>query len=184
MATKKDFTSKPLNYYVEKFQRRMFRRLVEYRVLRSNLERDLPVVRADVLDLLHIGEELVADFEIKDHIEKACLTGLKAEFELFFTIYCTLVVDHQLRLIEEQRSVSPKMRELLKKTRDKFFGPFLNSGFRDARQIFVEQLIPKHGLGNLADLMEDCGWDIVEHLENQDTGQVLNEQFGDLIAAQ
>jgi hypothetical protein len=180
MSSKQMFTSKELDYYVSKFQRRMFRRLVEYRVLRNNLEEQLPHTRTATVALLNIDAKVVANIEVKDHVEKACLIGLKAEFELFFTIYCSFVVDHQLRLVEGGHDVSPKMLELLRKTKDKFFGPFISSGFKDARQIFVEQLIPKHGLGNLADLMEDCGWDIVQHLQCGKP-DVLDEQFRDLI---
>ena len=180
MALAEDFTARPLSYYVTKFQRRVFRRMVEYRVLKRNVSDDLSEVGPNTLALLQLDGVLnLADFEIKDHIEKACLTGLKTEFELFFTIYTTLVVDYQLRMIEEQRKASKKMKKLLKEQRSEFFGPFVDAGLSNARQLLLESLIPSHGLGNFADLLKKCGWEVEEALNTPvDT---LPEEFNGLI---
>ncbi len=180
MAMAEDFTAQPLSYYVSKFHRRMFRRMVEYRVLKRNVADDLSEVGPNTLALLQLDDVLaVGDFEIKDHIEKACLTGLKAEFVLFFTIYTTLVVDYQLRMIEERREVSNKMLKLLEKQKGAFFEPFVRAGMTNARQLLLERLIPSHGLGNLADLLEDCGWEVEQILNTPvDT---LPDEFNGLI---
>jgi len=180
MAMAEDFTARPLSYYVGKFHRRMFRRMVEYRVLKRNVSRDLSEVGPNTLALLQLDHVLqVDDLEIKDHIEKACLTGLKAEFELFFTIYTTLVVDLQLRMIEERREVSAEMLRVLDKQKSSFFEPFVRGGMTNARQLLLERLIPSHGLGNLSKLLEDCGWELETVLGRPAEG--LPHEFDGLI---
>ena len=47
-----EFTSKPFSYYVTKFRRRLFRRVVEYEVLAKNLERDMDKVTEGTLSIL------------------------------------------------------------------------------------------------------------------------------------
>ena len=106
------FTSQPLEYYVAKFQRRIFRRLLEYQILNDHLKKDFERVRERIRALLSLNEQVIQRFDVKDHIEKACLTGLKTEFELFFTIYCTLVLDQQIKLLEEGENI-PEVVTLL-----------------------------------------------------------------------
>ena len=180
MSQAESFADKPLGYYVTKFQRRVFRRMVEYRVLKDNVAESLPSAAPSTLSLLQLKGVLnVDDFEIKDHIEKACLTGLKAEFELFFTIYCTLVIDHQLRLIEEGHEVPRGMMDLLLKSQKDFFEPFVQAGLSNARSLLVKALIPSHGLGNLAKLLEDCGWGVSEALDSR--SDTMPDEFSELI---
>jgi len=179
-----EFTSKPFNYYVTKFRRRLFRRVVEYEVLAKNLERDMDKVTEGTLSILAISQEDLGRVQIKDHVEKACMTGLKAEFELFFTIYCTFVVDHILSIIESTGEIPRQHKGLLKQVKinhTKFFEAFMKSGLRDARGHFIEQAIPKHGLGLLVDLLTNCGWvDVIESLENGSESS-LDRGFGTLI---
>jgi hypothetical protein len=89
---KNNFSDLPFTYYVEKFQRRIYRRMLEFETLKNNLSKDMgeSSLGAKVQKLLSLDDNIVKNFEIKDHIEKATLTGLKAEFELFFTIRCKL----------------------------------------------------------------------------------------------
>lgn len=173
-----NFTDQRFDYYVRKFQRRVFRRLVEYRVLRDNLERDLGRIGPEVTRTLGIDQSLVQGVEVKDHIEKACLTGLKAEFELFFTIYCNLVLDHLLSEIEAHKrrpEDHPGLRKVIQ-DKSKFFDDFIGAGLKDARQLFIAQAVPSHGLDRLSKLLEVCGWRDFEAVTKgscQDLGKAL-----------
>ena len=173
------FTNESLGYYVEKFQRRVFRRLIEFQILKDHFEKDYERVQSGISDLLRIDDGVIQGIEVKDHIEKACLTGLKAEFELFFTIYCTLVLNHLVKLVEEGDVELPEVTDLLRKIvkKDEFARAFVEARLSGARQIAVEQLLPHMGLGNLEDILKDGGWTVVndeldvEH--DWDTGKEL-----------
>ena len=39
-----------------------------------------------------------------------------------------------------------------------FFDDFVRAGFKDARQLFIAQAVPSHGLDRLSDLLTTCGW--------------------------
>ena len=161
------FTDKPFGYYVDKIHRRIFRRVLEYKVLDSRLATELDLRKKSIIDTLGLSEQVVDSIEIKDHLEKACLTGLKAEFELFLTIYCTLVVDHLLDMVEQTGHIPDAHKGIVDVVQDKnrFFRGFMQSGLRDARRLFIEQAVPSHGLDRLVGVLNKCGWTVFERLE-------------------
>ena len=166
MGQGQKFTDKPFGYYVDKIHRRIFRRVLEYKVLDSRLVAELEDRKESIIGILGLSEEVVKNIEIKDHLEKACLTGLKAEFELFLTIYCTLVVNHLLDIVEQTGRIPEQHKGIIDVVQDKnrFFRGFMQSGLRDARRLFIEQAVPSHGLGRLVDVLDKCGWVVFEQL--------------------
>jgi hypothetical protein len=182
MGKLSQFHDKSLEYYAGKLQRRIFRRVLEYQVLHDRLADDLLVRKEEVVELLGLDPELVSNIKIKDHIEKGCLTGIKAEFELFFSIYCSLVVDRILRLIEETGSIPKQHKGIIDLVDDKnkFFKNFMRSGFKDAKQFFLEQAIPSHGLDRLTQVLLKCGWPVIQTLEEIDKGD-FSKDFDTLI---
>ena len=179
-----NFTDQHFDYYVRKFQRRVFRRLVEYRVLADNLKHDLKRVGHEVTRTLGMDHTLVDGVEVKDHVEKACLTGLKAEFELFFTIYCNLVLDHLLSEIESHQRLPEDHKGLLDviKNKKSFFDDFVRAGFKDARQLFIAQAVPSHGLDRLSDLLTTCGWRAFDGV-TEGCGKDLGEAFEGVVVS-
>lgn len=176
------FTEEPMEYYVEKFERRVFRRLIEYQILTKHFEPDYEKEKSYVSELLSLDDEVIHGFEVKDHIEKACLTGLKTEFEHFFTIYCTFALDRQIKLVEEGEMI-PKMTDKLRETvqNSKFARAFVEQRLSGARQIAVEQLLPRQGLENLEEILKVCGWSVVDDELDVQHGWDLGEEFAVLI---
>ncbi len=169
------FTDKHLSYYVPKFERRIYRRLFEYQVLARHFEHESLEHSGDLIELLGIDRRRVANMETKDHLEKACLVGLKAEFELFFFIYCHFVIDHIIRQAEQAGSLGEEHRGLLSLVNDKrgFFDAFVMSGFQDARPLFVERAIPSYGLMRMIRALERAGWTVMQDLEALDHSPFL-----------
>ena len=59
MEQMEDFTNRPLRYYTEKIQRRIFRRVLEYKVLDNRLQHDLHLQKGTIVTLLGISNEIV-----------------------------------------------------------------------------------------------------------------------------
>jgi hypothetical protein len=182
---KNNFSDLPFTYYVEKFQRRIYRRMLEFETLKNNLSKDMgeSSLGAKVQKLLSLDDNIVKNFEIKDHIEKATLTGLKAEFELFFTIYCNLVLDHLIKLIEEKGMLPEEHKGILTIIDDKkkFFDDFVKSGFKNERRLIIDLAVPSHGLDRLEKLLTNCGWKDVEILKSE-SGEVLGSEYSSMIS--
>jgi hypothetical protein len=164
------FTDRPIDYYVPKFERRIYRRVFEYQVLAENFERESSEHSGELLHLLGIDRHDVQGMETKDHLEKACLVGLKAEFELFFYIYSHFVIDHIILQAESAGGLCAEHKGLLSLVEDKkgFFDTFVRNGFQDARPLFVERAVPPYGLLRMVGALEKAGWNVMQVLEASD----------------
>ena len=158
---------KPLSYYIEKFERRVYRRMLEYETLRRHIRSDAENLGPNLVRLLALEPTVIQSTKIKDHLEKNCLVGLKAEFELFFLIYTKQVISRILQLIQEQGGIPETHRGILKALRDhrSYCESFFHSGMRDPSTTFIEHVIPSHGLDRMIDLLSTCGWGAVERLD-------------------
>ena len=106
------FTDEKADYYLKKFQRRLFRQVLQYETLDTHLDSTLKDRGKDLANELGIPANVVAGTEIRDHAEKSCLVGLKVEFELFLYILCHLVLDNTLRHIEAQGRLGNRQKKL------------------------------------------------------------------------
>ena len=160
-----------LDYYIEKFQRRVYRRMLEYETLRIHIRSDAETIGKDLVLLLNLDRKVVQEIEIKDHLEKICLIGLKAEFELFFMIYTKKVLNCILNLIKEKGCIPNQHKEILQALKDhrKYIKSFFESGMKDPSTTFIEHVMPSHGLERMIELLENkCGWRALKRLETMD----------------
>ena len=170
MTTRQDYTDSPPRYYVDKFQRRLYRQVAQYMTLIDHLDDTLGERGEQIAEVLNLSADVVTDAELKDHAEKSCLIGLKVEFELFFYIYSQLAMHRILERIESAGKIPRRHQKLLEVIDNKkaYFEAFVKRGFRDAKRLYVQMAVPDYGLERMIKTLEKCGVDVIGAVTEED----------------
>ena len=165
---------KDLQYYLSKFYRRLCRHIIEYQILKRYTPKEMGEIWSMVAWKTGLPEDSLLGLEPKDHVEKGCLITLKAEFELFFSIYCKFVLTYLIRLAAVKGEIPDKHRGLVNCISDKkaFFDAFVQQGFRGGHDIFIKQAIPDYGMERMVSLLGTCGWKLNEIIPEHEIATV------------
>ncbi|MDM8552752.1 hypothetical protein QUF72_21915 [Desulfobacterales bacterium HSG2] len=166
-----------ISYYKGKFLRRLYRQIIGFEVLKKSYSEEISLFSSNTASLLSLDESITNGMAVKDHIEKACIVGLKTEFELFFSIYCRFVIRHLLFIAEKSGNL-PKNHEGLRdciQDKKKFFYDFAQLGFTGAQELFIQKAIPDYGLERMIRMLDQCGWRIFNFFTDADISDFLNK---------
>jgi hypothetical protein len=182
---RKKFTDEKPPYYLKKFQRRVYRQIVQFETLRGHLEETLKEKGTEISSSLGIPEDAVRSTEIRDHAEKSCLVGLKVEFELFLYIICHLVLDGTLEHVGASGKLGRRQKKLgdLVQNKNKFYERFVEGGLRQPTELFIEMAVPDYGLFRLLDLLKKCGLGSAIQL-SEDASRAFESHLPDALAGQ
>ena len=158
-ASRQRFTVEDPGYYLGKFQRRLYRQMVQYQTLRDHAKGTLEKSGETIATSLGLAADSVRFTEIRDHAEKSCLVGLKVEFELFMYIICHLVLDGTLRHVANTGHLGSRQKRLtdLIGRKKEFYDRLVEGGLQNASDLFIEMAVPDYGLPRMRDLLGKCG---------------------------
>jgi hypothetical protein len=158
-TSRQRFGAKESVYYLGKFQRRLYRQMVQYQTLRDHAAGTLEENGERIAASLGLPADSVRFTEIRDHAEKSCLVGLKVEFELFMYIICHLVLDGTLRHVEKTGHLGTRQKglsDLIVRKKD-FYDRLVQGGLQNPSHLFIEMAVPDYGLPRMKDLLGKCG---------------------------
>ena len=182
------YTEKPFDYFLIKFQRRLYRQLIQYETLTRYLPETIQAQSGKIAKILGIGETALNNIELKDHAEKSCLIGLKAEFELFFYIFCIFILNKILSDAEESGKLSDEHEGVVRCVANvkEYYEEFVKGGFRNPKELFTMKAIPDYGLDRMVRFLETCGLSMqkaLRTLPSTSLAEMLGENILDNLRA-
>ena len=165
------YTEKSFAYFLTKFQRRLYRQLIQYETLTGYLPQTIQAESGKIAKILGIAEPALENVELKDHAEKSCLIGLKAEFELFFYIFCIFILNKILSDAEASGKLSDEHEGVVRCIANvkEYYEEFVKGGFRNPKELFTMKAIPDYGLDRMVRFLETCGLNIQKTLRTLDS---------------
>lgn len=172
------YTEKDFLYFKEKFQRRLYRQFMQYRTLNTYLESTIKEQLDDVVSMLGMDKAVAQKVQLKDHAEKTCLIGLKAEFELFFYVFCVFILNKILSDSEKAGKLPEQHEGILKCIHNtkEYYEDFVRGGFKNAKELFLNKAVPGYGLDRMVKFLSMCGLDMLKVLRNLNC-KTMNQRF-------
>lgn len=147
-----------LDFYVRKLQKRLLRQLAQFESAEQHIEGFLQRRGAAMADLVGMDDEVRRNTQVKDHVRKTTLVGLKTEFELFLQIAIRLVVRRELQNARLLGRPSAALQKLFdRKVQGEALIHSFAGGTSDASELLSSVAVPGLDGGGVVGLIKLLG---------------------------